>query len=89
MTKSCIVEEGDRVAQLVIEKIETPSVVEVDVCGIHVLYSSIDIVLRISRQPSAGKMALAQQEDILLFSSLPKHLVLFNVKSRGSQPKFS
>jgi dUTPase len=26
------VEEGDRIAQLVIEKIETPSIVEVDVC---------------------------------------------------------
>jgi hypothetical protein len=28
-----LVEEGDRVAQLVIERIETPSVVEVDVCA--------------------------------------------------------
>ena len=26
------VEQGDRIAQLVIEKIETPSIVEVDVC---------------------------------------------------------
>jgi len=39
VTKSYIVEEGDRVAQLVIEKIETPSVVEVDVCGVHDLLS--------------------------------------------------
>ena len=32
---SWVVEEGDRVAQLVIEKIETPSVLEVDVCRIY------------------------------------------------------
>ncbi len=37
---SCLVEEGDRVAQLVIEKIETPSVIEVDVCGAHVPFLS-------------------------------------------------
>ena len=31
----CLVEESDRVAQLVIERIETPSVVEVDVCVVQ------------------------------------------------------
>ena len=31
----CLVEEGDRIAQLVIERIETPSVVEVDVCAVQ------------------------------------------------------
>ncbi len=34
----CLVEEGDRIAQLVIERIEMPSVVEVDVCVVQAPY---------------------------------------------------
>jgi hypothetical protein len=65
----------------VIEKIETPSVVEVDVCGAHVLQSSlIDIFLRISRLPFAEKAALAQQEDMVLFNSLAEDLAPLCVK---------
>lgn len=30
-----LVEEGDRIAQLIIEKISTPEVLEVDVCSIE------------------------------------------------------
>ena len=33
---TCVVEEGDRIAQLVIERIDSPSVVEVDVCVVQI-----------------------------------------------------
>jgi dUTP pyrophosphatase len=35
LTLYSIVQEGDRVAQLVIEQIRTPDVVEVEVCCVH------------------------------------------------------
>jgi hypothetical protein len=57
----------------VIEKIETPSVVEVDVCGFYILctfHGIIDTLLRISRQPSVVQMASVQQEDTMAFDSL-------------------
>ena len=43
--------------------------------------SFIDIVLRISKQPSAGQAASAQQADMLLFSLLRKasRTILFKV----------
>ena len=68
-----LVEEGDRIAQLVIEKIETPAVVEVDVCDVYsyLLYLT-DAIHRTSRQPCAGQMGLAQREGMLLFDLLPK-----------------
>jgi len=43
--------------------------------------SFIDLFLRISRQPSAGKMALAQQEDMVLFNLLPKSSCTFLSKA--------
>ena len=56
-----------------IEKIETPAVVEVDVCDIYILSTfraSIYVVLRISRQPSVAQMVSVLRVDMGLFDSL-------------------
>ncbi len=55
---SSLVEEGDRIAQLVIEKIETPAVVEVNVCDVHVLQSFLTLLTLFSGSrgnPQGGK----------------------------------
>jgi hypothetical protein len=59
----------------VIEKIETPAVLEVDVCDTYILPNLpcfIDAVLRISRQPSVAQTVLALRVDMGLFDSLPE-----------------
>ncbi len=74
---SCLVEEGDRVAQLVIERIETPSVVEVDVCVVqasHHVPLLIDIYLRTSRLRFVVQTDSVRQVDMELFSC---HYTLF------------
>lgn len=66
----CLVEEGDRIAQLVIERIETPSVVEVDVCVVqaHIHCLLTDIHLRTSKQPFVVLVDSVRQVGMGLFS---------------------
>ena len=54
------VDEGDRIAQLILEKIVTPEVMEVEVLLItHVLLLSANTLIRISMKLSVEPVALA------------------------------
>jgi hypothetical protein len=44
----------------------------------------IDTFLRISKQPFAGKMALGQREDMLLFNSRPKTSCAIQYRSHAA-----
>jgi hypothetical protein len=80
VTKSCIVEEGDRVAQLVIEKIETPSVVEVDVRGVYILHSFLVSLTSFSgsrSNPPRGKRLWLDRRTCCSLVRYQKHLAPF------------
>ena len=73
-------------AQLVIEKIETPSVVEVDVCGVRILHSFLVSLTSFpgSRgNPPRGKRLWFNRRTCCSLICYQKHLAPFAVKSRG------
>ena len=67
----CIVNEGDRVAQLILERIVTPDVVEVQVRAFHIkrleviakTHTRLDLVCRISMKLSGEHAALVRRAD--------------------------
>lgn len=76
--QSCIVQEGDRVAQLIIEKIETPEVLEVDVSTPeHSCVINAKISLRISRRLFVVPEVSAPRADMVRSErGCPYHLTM-------------
>jgi hypothetical protein len=70
-----IVNEGDRVAQLILEKIETPEVVEVDVRSSGIIRVQTFLVLILHRSSFRNLMPLLEeQEDSVRPAGLEKPL---------------
>jgi hypothetical protein len=70
-----IVNEGDRVAQLILEKIETPEVVEVDVRSSGIIRVRTFLVLTLHRSSLRNSMPLLEeQEDSVQPAGLEKPL---------------